>query len=243
MRVALTSIAWDTSFKRHTAPAFGKTLPNPVVAVVDSFEGGSRSHGGQVSAVLRQQLPGVQIVPFPVERKPGYLAIGDALGRVAAEVQSGLKLDALNMSMGTMRPLRDLMTGKTTPTVQPMSQLLDQAADHPNDPTSEHEQEPLSAVAGGLRALQQLVGKGVSVFIAAGNHGPDHVNVFTLAPGVHSVGALTPGGQHWSSSGNNPWVTDWATGEHDVVIEGTATHVGPGTSFSTPAALSQSLKP
>lgn len=158
---ALTAVGRTVGFNT----AFGKTGSSggnsPVVAVVDSFEGGVHCHGNQVSALLRQQLPGVDIIPFAVERKPGYLAIGEALARVAEAVRGGLKLHGLNLSMGTMRPLSDVMGGKPSPNTLPMSQLLDQAAHHPNDPTSEYEQEPLSAVAGGLRALQQLVERGV----------------------------------------------------------------------------------
>lgn len=221
------------------------SLVAPRVAVVDSFDRGATSHGNLVSAVLRQQLPHAQIIPFPVERKPGYLAIGEALQGVAQAVKGGLKLDALNLSMGTMRPLSDMrgdvLAGQHTVNSTPMAQLLAEAEHHPTDPTSAQEQEPLSAVAGGLKALQELVKKGIKVFIAAGNNGAENVNVFTLAPGVHSVGALTPQGTPWERSGKNSWVTGWAVGEHDVVIEGVPHHVGPGTSFSTPTALALAL--
>lgn len=53
---------------------------------------------------------------------------------------------------------------------------------------------------------------GVPIVVAAGNFGPGFVNMFSLLPGVISVGSLEVTGQKLFTSSDNAFVTDWLPG-------------------------------
>lgn len=70
----------------------------------------------------------------------------------------------------------------------------------------------------GFRNLSNAIGRltalGVPVFVAAGNHTPDKINMLGLLPGVVSVGALNRRGGKAAFSGDSTLVEVWALGEH-----------------------------
>ena len=64
------------------------------------------------------------------------------------------------------------------------------------------------------KAIGRLTALGVPVFVAAGNHTHDKVNLLGLLPGVVSVGALNRGGGKAAFSADSSLVEVWAPGEH-----------------------------
>ncbi len=67
----------------------------------------------------------------------------------------------------------------------------------------------LQETIGLLKRLQKL---GVPLVVAGGNFGPNYVNVFSLLPGVISVGSLNLDGSKRAASADNPFVTVWRKG-------------------------------
>lgn len=60
--------------------------------------------------------------------------------------------------------------------------------------------------------FQRLEKAGVPVIVAAGNFGPGFVNMFSILPGVISVGSLEVTGKKLLTSSDNAYVTEWMPG-------------------------------
>lgn len=229
----------------HANPETPPVVPESLktIAVVDDFTPGQpQAHGRLVAGVIQARQPQWQIIPFHVQRTMGpngpFYHIANALKSVQERLQGGLKLDALNLSMGDTLPLPE----------QPASAqaILNTLQQQPaQGPLSRFENTPTAIALEGVSTLSEIASRHkVPVFVAAGNEGPQKLNVYLLAQGVQGVGAKEAQGSPWPESGNNPWVHQWENAVQESRLEtGERQSVGPGTSFATPAALCQFLRP
>ncbi|MBY0402673.1 MAG: hypothetical protein K2X66_02155, partial [Cyanobacteria bacterium] len=68
-----------------------------------------------------------------------------------------------------------------------------------------------------LRSIEALNTRGVQVVLAAGNNSPNTFNLYSLANGVKTVGAVAaPGGPVLDFSGNNALVKDFRPGAFPI---------------------------
>jgi hypothetical protein len=183
------------------------------------------------------------------------LDIAKALKGLLEQLRQGLKIRAINLSMGDMIPGALLKQRLGIPESLSLQQQLGEwradvverlrrfALQHPNTKISPLEDKTTEALLEGIDALSTIYrDHGVPAFVAAGNDGPEHLNVYLLAEGAQGVGALDARGQKWPQSGDNALVGHWAPGEALVAIDGQPEQVGPGTSFATPTALAGVLR-
>jgi hypothetical protein len=221
-------------------PVVSKTVASKTIAIVDDFTPNNpESHGQLVAGVIRANASDVRIVPVHVEKQNGpfgpFYNIAQGLKTLVEKIQSGFKLDGVNLSMGDMLPFR---------TGQDLAQIKTQLMSRPaSEKLSSMENTPTGVVQEGIQHLEALTQTHqIPVFIAAGNGGPNALNAYTLAKAVTGVGGLNPNGGVWEGSGNNPAVKVWEQATQTSQLEnGVSKSVGPGTSFASPRALVKGL--
>ncbi len=199
---------------------------DPVV-IVDTFVSGSIpgaidadgdgrpdiEHGDVINALYTAAGFRVQRADLKGERNIPHVA--EVFEQIASEVASGRRRAAavnlshtvevtwagLNADLALQRPVTpENVRSRRAELAEAVAKMMDR-----ND-------------SPGFRSLSDALGRltalGVPVFVAAGNHTPDKVNLLGLLPGVVSVGALNRGGGKAAFSADSALVEVWAAGEH-----------------------------
>lgn len=197
------------------------------VAIVDTFVSGSVpaaidadgdgrpdvEHGDVIGALYAAARFPVHRVDLKGERNIPHVA--EVFDGLASDITSGrLRVSAVNLShvvevtwTGLNADLA-LAEPVTAENVLSRRAELTEAVSRMMDRNDSPGFRNLSKAIGRLTAL------GVPVFVAAGNHTPEKLNVLGFLPGVVSVGALDRRGGKAAFSGDSTLVEVWATGEH-----------------------------
>lgn len=157
---------------------------------------------------------------FPIHRvdlggQRTFPHVTEVFLQLTNEIASGrLHVSAVNLSYTVEVSWASLNTDLTlSPPVTPndalgrrveLSEALAQLMDRNNSPD-------FRAMS---KAIARLTAIGVPVFVSAGNHTPEKVNLLGLIPGVISVGALDLRGGKAPFSGDSSLVEVWAAGEY-----------------------------
>lgn len=169
-------------------------------------------HGQFVEKLV--QLGGHRTVRLPLEGEVSLPDVEEKLTEVVAALEAGqARYSRINFSQEMPLKLaafkRDIFPGDDTfpeATAQNIGELKDRilqkiAADRPDFKLLE------------LKALFSRLEKlGVPFVVAAGNNGAGYVNLFSMMPGVVSVGALNVDGKKRIISADNALVGQWRRG-------------------------------
>lgn len=85
-----------------------------------------------------------------------------------------------------------------------------------NNKSSENIEEEFRKINNVLESIESITRKGVPVYTAAGNKGPEFINIFNIANGVIPVGANNTRGEILGLSGNNSLVNRYEQGIYNV---------------------------
>lgn len=192
-----------------------------------------RSHGEVVNDFIRSQIPNANISNVEI---PNYepATLTGLFNSVSAQVDQGQRVDAVNFSQQTFNSIRELAQVTGLPL---NNDNLAQFKPQIKATLRQYAQNPAAAPAGAERftqwlstidAMEGLASRGVPVYVAAGNDGPDQINMFALADGAVVVGARDANGNRTSYTADNSLVTRAAVGDNAItpLVNGQGAFVG-----------------
>lgn len=194
------------------------------IAVIDDFTNNSVfidddflpdiPHGAVVARFIREGLPNAKIEPFDISNdKNRSSGTKIALDKILTDIDKGVKYDALNLSSGygfdfgmLSASLRKIITPVNIKEHKEEVKNWFNAAD-----VGKKEADVRDIIA----KLEKLSSRGVKIYVSAGNNEnshPNDFNMFTLANGVKSVGALDSHRRKSKLSVKDSLITNWETG-------------------------------
>lgn len=189
------------------------------IAIVDDFttksvfidwdETPDISHGRAVKRFIEEGLPQAQIDTFDT-KSDSSSEVNKQLDAVLKDIENGKKYDALNLSMGTVSSFADLseiMGVQITP--DNVAQKKDSIREWMARQKGLKSQET-------IQKLDEISSKGVSVYVAAGNHGKKIFSLYSLSKDVKTVGSLDGNGCKDSSCANNSLINSWGLGIFNI---------------------------
>lgn len=198
--------------------------PNaPTVIVLDDYryhdveiKGEHGFSHGEISARMAEEN-GLNVKRFQVEiSKAGAFELGNSMQEIAKRIDSGeLKLPegtALNLSFG-LSLTYDQVSSALNMTITPENvkekreEIVDTLDKMWNNKTLAVNGMALAEAADTNRGIRELQKRGIKVISAAGNEGPDYINIGTLAADVQ-YSALTADGSLADYSGKNNFTKD-----------------------------------
>lgn len=173
--------------------------------------------GDAIAAVYRASGHRVAQLSLWGDGSVGHIA--DLVSSVADKVeQGGLRLSAVMLSQSIEVPLeavgRDLHLSVKPGEFRAKRQTVNDALIKMMEQNDSPEYGQLS------RAVERLAARGVPFIVAAGNGGPEKVNLLGFLPGAISVGGLLLDGTKSPTSGDNSLVAVWRPGQ--IVLRPTA---------------------
>ncbi len=195
----------------------------PKYAVIDDFkvcridiDGTGKKklpHGNVVIPVLRAQIPEDALIKsFSNDDKIKILT--DFIPEQIQKIIEEGNFKAVNISAGLHKSIRSL-------------KILTGINDLNPDNLSKYKEKirafllgkDIDNIAKTIRSLENLIDKGIKVYLAGGNRGPEYVNLFSFARGVTSVGACDAKGKTLSSSADNSLLDRYARGQYTIICE------------------------
>lgn len=178
------------------------------------------AHGTIVGRDILAKSPNANVSNLELANyEPGTLV--NSFNSIAQRVDRGERVDAVNFSAQTFNKIADLanVTGLQL-TRENLAQNRDEIKNRLNvltqnpgafggDPAKVKDFTDFVPV---IQALDGLTQRGVPVYIAAGNDGPDQVNLFALASGANIIGAADGNGNKAAFSADNSLITRFTTG-------------------------------
>lgn len=240
---------------------------------IDNDDWGDVAHGQLIKKIIKEGLPDAKIRPFEIRTNINGTTSGKEINKVLDEVimaiDSGEKFDAINISLESTLPLKEVskQLGKqiTPENLKENRELVKNLILKINNINGD------SQIKRQFEKLEKITAKGVPVYIAASNGGKSNFNPYSLAKGVKTVGSLDKKGAKANFSADNSLITNWEPGVfglttlkdknnkigYDITDDGTI-DVYPeqltspkeiyqdsgieGTSYSTPKAIVRDLK-
>ncbi len=156
-----------------------------------------------------------------------------ALNKVARQIQEGTPVEAVNMSLSTAETTfselgqaigMDLSPAAVqqanprqlkTDIRRRLDHLVNQSDLGPL-PELQYRYAQFGKV---LQAMERITDQGVAIYVAAGNEGPGHLNIYSLAEGARTVAAVNAKGEktdYTADTSGNPFITDWVQGDYNV---------------------------
>ena len=170
-------------------------------------------HGDVIAALYKAH--GRRFLIRDLQGRRGYAHVAEVLNEVADDSAAGrLRISAVNLSHTvdvTWQGLNNDLGLK--PPVTPAN-IHTRRADLARAVVTLMTRNDNEEFGDIDRALSRLAAAGVPVFVSAGNHTPDKVNLLGLLPGAVSVGALDRSLGKAAFSADNSLVSVWAPGEH-----------------------------
>lgn len=191
------------------------TMPGRVRPYIDADGDGTPDvgHGEIVAALYR--ATGKRVLKRNMDLDGSIENLVRIVGRAAAELEAGtLRISAVNLSQVTEVSLeglnRDLAVDPpaTPAEIGARRAELARAVRRLMDEAGSPAFGKLGEVFARLRA------RGVPVLFAAGNAGPEKINLLGMLPGAISVGSLRPDGSKAGTSADSSLVGLWRRGEH-----------------------------
>ena len=192
------------------------------------------SHAGLVKAHARHVYPEISILDYESTiLSENYCTPVNALANLLNDINHGVEVGAVNMSLGVevhidkialelgLLKLKPKNVHEYRKTIKDSINQIDFSKSKYSG-TREMDSllngELAKEVIDTIRLIEEITKKGIPVFIAAGNEGPNSLNLLTLADGVTSVGALNKDGSKvrvndtysWGSA-DNSIVSQWET--------------------------------
>lgn len=211
--------------QKGRVPAFvkPKTLLN--LLRLEAPINGYIPHGKVVEANAKLIAPNLRIHRVQVPNNPfqnGGWNVKTALKQLKKDLDAGLEIDAVNMSFGTSIPIERLRQDLKLPELT--AQNIHKYRTHILKNfdriqfRSDLEIATLGLVdRGNVKRyvketidLVEQIAERKPVYLAAGNDGPNYVNLLSLAKGVITVGAVDAKDRATPYSGNNGLITKWA---------------------------------
>ncbi|MBY0404937.1 MAG: hypothetical protein K2X66_13640 [Cyanobacteria bacterium] len=208
---------------------------------IDGDGVGDLSHGAVSAMYLKSKMPGARVLMENSEGDPreainnNYDAIQvgcegriNAFNRLSAKVRKGQKLDAVNFSVATsgttMKELAQVTGLPLTPAnakqyENEIRAKLSGLAERLDSGTLSETQYKYGYFWKVIQSMERLTSQGVPIYLAAGNEGPEHINMYSLARGTKTVGAVNAKGEKTSYSSDsqfNPFITSFAQGDYNV---------------------------
>lgn len=202
-----------------------KTVKQPKnIALIDDFTNNSvfidddflpdATHGEVVTRFIREGLPNAKIEPFDIgdgENRPSRAI--KALDKMLADMDKGVKYDALNFSFGYGFDF-GMLSASIRQIITPAN-IKKHKEEVKNWLNTAQVCKKEAEVRDIIVKLEKLSSKGVKVYVSAGNKGkikPNSFNMFSLASGVKSVGALDEHRKKSKLSVDDSLITNWETG-------------------------------
>jgi len=180
------------------------------------------SHGNMISSFIETGLPHAEIVKFDLENPddpiflwrsvPGY-QLETVLTRIITDINNGIKYDAINVSISNSELYVFAKKGKKNRT------FFKNQKQKPTliDITPENLLLRRNLILSGLdyhtnsciSLIENIIGMGCSVYIAAGNGGNETFNLLNLSVGAINVGALNEDGTKSDISCDNILINRW----------------------------------
>ncbi len=207
-------------------PTINRAKKQPRVAVIDDFKvrrvdinrTGDKDlpHGNAVVPVLKSEAATASLQPliqvFTNDERVKVLTdfIPEQVDKILEECAKKGDFDAVNISAGLHKSI-SFLSRKTG--------IEDLSPDNLNKNKERIREYLLESnidkVAKTILSLEKITDKGIKVYVAAGNKGPEYVNLFSFAKGVISVGATDANGKLLSSSACNDMLK-YMVGEYSV---------------------------
>ncbi len=151
----------------------------------------------------------------------GYRNVREALKRLIQDWHARNRPDALSLSLGWQVPIARIRQDLNLPDLSEptlpayRAQLLKhfyqiRFVGLPRWVPVEWVMRPVKQYVLDCIRMLGIIAKRVPVFVSAGNHGPESLNLLLLAQGVQGVGAVASKGLRAEYSGRNAWVNHWA---------------------------------
>jgi hypothetical protein len=189
---------------RSTAAGAGYDLNNDGVR--------ESSHADIVSNIITANNPGIRVDVRDVRsaQNPDNLLFGPAVDSVVRDTAPGGVLNgqvrAINFSQQTFTTFEDLSRELNLPglnatniderrgeVVARLQDLRQRVLANPAQFANSTYARDMADWAQAIQGLETLSQRGLPVFVAAGNRGPQQINVFTLANGVRVISSSTDG--------------------------------------------------
>jgi hypothetical protein len=218
-------------------PAPQPTGSGPNVLVIDQtslatagidLDGDGRSdraHGTIVSDFIRSGLPNANVSNLEIpDYEPATLT--NLFNNVSSRIDGGERFNAINFSQQTFHNFNELAQVTGLPVNQQnIGQMKDQVRDrlfmlaqNPGATGQPRELvEKFTRWVPVIQSMDQMAARGVPLYVAAGNDGPNQINLFTLAQGARVVGALDANGRFADYSANNSLINETELGNNPIV--------------------------
>jgi hypothetical protein len=214
-------------------------INNPKILVIDCFERPiveinnddkyDVPHGEIVSKILEENLPNADIykrnIPFTfteafqstfkLTSESKFCHNLDTL--FAGILNRAEKYDAINMSLGagvSYKTLSKLLGFKITS--DNVANLKDRVRDSLTTSKYIVNGDYLPIIADILNKMDSIVAKGNKIYVSAGNHGKESLNLYTLADGIEVVGSCDEFDIPKEYSENNSLVTRYEFDEYPI---------------------------
>lgn len=198
------------------------------------------SHGALVAMVYMRRKPSSRVTLLHSEAPASSMVSGDSIRtgcetrvrsfeKVADALRQGQKVDGVNFSIATANTtLADLAEVTGLPLSprnahryrEAIRERLFHLADQVKAGAPLNDKaHRFGCYAQVIRSMEALGRWGVPVHVAAGNEGPGHLNLYSLAKNAVTVGATNAKGEktaYTADSSHNPFVTEFAQGDFNV---------------------------
>jgi hypothetical protein len=213
----------------------GDGTPDIAHGVVAAINLKSRMANARVLMVDSEASPAGSQNPQEVTRQ-GCQGRIRAFQQLTERLNRGERLDGVNFSCATagttLTELGEVIGMDLSPTVmaglrgpqlqrtheeirQRLFRLADQADRVPMDDRTYR----YAYYGKVLQSMEAVSRRGVPIYVAAGNEGPNHLNLYSLAQGAISVGAVNARGErtvYTADDSTNPFVTRYAQGDFNI---------------------------
>jgi hypothetical protein len=213
---------------------------------IDGDGVGDIAHGLVCALYAQKKKPGAKLWMLDSEARIPEMAnayestrIGcegriQALNKVAQQIQQGTsQIEAVNMSLSTAETTFSELGQAIGMDLSPAAvqqanprQLKTDIRRRLDHLVNQSELGPLPEVqyryaqfGKVLQAMERITSQGVKIYVAAGNEGPGHLNIYSLAEGARTVAAVNARGEktaYTADTGGNPFITDWVQGDYNV---------------------------
>ena len=214
---------------------------HPVVAEIDDFANKDiyidpydwtcdMTHGEAVASFIKAQCPAANIQRMGNLKPEDNLdfSITKSLKELSDSIDKGEKIDAVNMSIGIAIAIKKLAKATGLPLNrknlhQYQNEIRNWIKNNDNKSIEKKlgldKETNLKEI---LENIEKITSKGIPVYIAAGNGrfdavGAACINLFSLANGVTTVGALEKDGKTKTNySGDHSLVNKWEIGDNSI---------------------------